>query len=108
MGRKRKEDVILDLLPSSDRDPSGPGTSNRAPKRANNPQNFRGADVRGFGRPTSDIMREYVNLLLAGAGYDGTPYKWLSARPNACFVMRKHVEDKTSGKFVGLSQVRFG
>ena len=66
MGRKRKEDVILDLLPSSDRDPSGPGTSNRAPKRANNPQNFSGADVRGFERPTSDIMREYVNLLMAG------------------------------------------
>jgi hypothetical protein len=94
MGRKRKEDVILDLLPSSDRDPSGPGTSNRAPKRANHPKIFRGADVRGFERPTSDIMREYVNLLLAGAGYDGTPYKWLSARPTACFVMRKHVEDK--------------
>ena len=108
MGRKRKEDVILDPLPSSDRDPSGSGTSSRPQKRANNPLPPINADSRGSKRPTSDIVREYVNLLVAGAGCDGTNYKWLSGRPNACFIMRKHVEDKASGQFVGLSQVRMG
>ncbi len=108
MGRKRKEDVILNLLPSSDRAPSGPETSSHSPKRANNSEYYANTESRRFERPTSDIVREYVNLLKAGTGYDGYPYKWLSDGLNACFVMRKHVEDKASGKFVGLSQVRFG
>lgn len=106
MGRKRKEDVILDPLPSSDSDPSGPEISSRPKKRVNNPLGPINAESRDFKRPTSDIVREYVNLLMAGAGCDGTNYKWLSGRPNACFVMRKHVEDKAAGQFVGLSQVR--
>ena len=86
MGRKRKGDITLDIQPSSDRDPVGPGTTSRASKCANKPACCIGKDSGCPERLASDIVREYVNLLTAGTGYGGTAYKWLSDGPNACFI----------------------
>ena len=109
MGRKRKQDVVLDPKKlifelDVDRDQKLLSPITQAPMPSSTSTDAY-ADGRSQGRPTSDIVREYVNLLACGIGCSGTPFKWLSGTKHACLVMRKHVEDKESGQSRGLSEV---
>ena len=106
MGRKRKTDVILSPETFSDRncDQSPQGPCNVAIEHRNTSINVSNTYPGGTGRPLDDILREYLNLLNSGVG-TGTYWGRLNEEaPNACFAMRRHIEDKSTGSFVGLSE----
>ena len=106
MGRKRKTDVILNPETFSDRNcgQSSPVPCKVAIEHRNTSINVPGTYPGRTGRSLDDILREYLNLLNSGVG-TGTYWGRLNAEaPNACFAMRRHIEDKSTGSFVGLSE----
>ena len=103
MGRKRKPDVILS--PNNFRN----GIAISPPGGCEVPMDHTSLGVSdassvGTGRPFCEILREYLNLLSCDVGGGALCERLNEEAPDACFIMRRHAEDKSTGSFVGMSE----